>query len=70
MRDWTHKVVKKQRGMRGEWFSYPAAMTTNSEQEARNYAEQFAASQRAAGVAGTRIVVETRGRQFIAEYRV
>lgn len=70
MKNWTHKVVKKQRGMQGEWFAYPAAMTTDSEQSAKEYAEQFAAEQRAAGVVGTRIVVETRGRQFVAEYHV
>lgn len=68
--NWKFKVVKKQRGMQGQWFAYPAAMTTESESEAREYAEQFAAEQRAAGVLGTRIVVETRGRKFIAEYKV
>lgn len=70
MKNWTHKVVKKQRGMRGQWFAYPAAMTTDSEQAAKEYAAQFADAQRSAGVVGTRIVVETRGRQFVADYRV
>jgi hypothetical protein len=57
---WTHKVVKQQRGMKGQWFAYPAAMT-GSEDEARKYASEFASSQRDAGVVGTRITVQTRG---------
>ena len=77
MKNWTHKVVKKQRGMQGEWFAYPAAMT-GTEAECRKYAEQFAASQRVAGVVGTKIVVESRKRfagpygptNHVATYRV
>ena len=56
---WTHKVVKKQRGLQGEWFSHPAAKT-GSEDECVAYAEAFAAEQRAAGVVGTRITVIAR----------
>lgn len=63
---WTHKVVKKQRGGQGQWFAYPAAKT-GTEAECREYAERFAAEQ--AGIGGTRIVVLTRGGQFVAEYR-
>lgn len=70
MRNWKFKVVKKQLGNQGQWFAYPAAMTTASEDEARKYAEEFAAEQRAAGVTGTKIVVETRGRKFVAAYSV
>lgn len=67
---WKFKVVKSQRGPQGEWFSYRAAMTTEDETEAREYAEKFAASQSAAGVVGTRINVLTRGGRNVAEYRV
>lgn len=67
---WTHKVVKMQRGMRGEWFGHPAAATFASESEARAYAEEFAAEQRAAGVAGTRITVQTRGNKTVASVTV
>ena len=66
---WTHKVVKKQRGMQGQWFAYRAAMT-GTEADCRAYAASFAAEQRAAGVVGTRIVVLTRGGQCVAEYAV
>ena len=67
---WKFKVVKKQRGLQGEWFAYPAAMTTTTEIEARAYADAFALSQRTAGVLGTRIVVLTRGGRFVSEHRV
>lgn len=63
---WTHKVVKTQRGMQGEWFAYRAAGTFGSEADARVYAEAFAHEQ--AGVAGTRITVQTRGRRVVASY--
>lgn len=64
---WKYKVVKKQRGSQGEWFSYPTAGTFRSESDARGYAEAFAAEQK--GVLGTRIVVLTRGGKFVAEYK-
>ena len=67
---WTHKVVKKQRGMQGEWFAYPAAVTFSAESEARQYAQAFAASQSAAGVVGTRITVQTRGGHVVVSYPV
>jgi hypothetical protein len=75
---WNYKVIKTQRGLRGQWFAYPAT-TFGDEQAARKYAEQFAADQRAAGVVGTRIVVVSRARvrnefgrlsNLVAEYRV
>lgn len=75
---WRFKVVKSQRGNDGRWFSYPAAATFSEEADARSYAERFAASQRAAGVVGTRINVLSRRRfegpfgptNYVAEYRV
>ena len=66
--NWTHKVVKRQRGTNGEWFSYPAAATFCAESDARVYAARFADDQR--GVGGTRIVVQTRGRRIVAVYPV
>lgn len=68
--NWKFKVVKFQRGMQGEWFAHPAAMTTANEAVARKYAEEFVTEQRAAGVVGTRINVLTRGGNNVAEYRV
>jgi hypothetical protein len=65
---WTHKVVKMQRGMQGKWFAYPAAQTFSSATEAEKYAHDFAAEQRAAGVTGTKITVQTRGRKIVASY--
>ncbi len=79
MTGWTHKVIKMQRGTDGKWFAYPAAATFGSEAEARAYAERFAAEQRAAGVAGTRVNVVARKAfvgnlgfrtTHVAEYRV
>ena len=69
MKKWTHKVVKLQRGMNGQWFAHRAAMT-GTETEARIYAEKFATEQTNAGVTGTRIVVRTKGGKSIAEMRV
>ncbi len=60
-------MVKKQRGGDGKWFSYPASKT-GSELECLAYAAAFAATQR--GVSGTRIVVMTRGGNFVAEFPV
>jgi len=67
MKDWTHKVVKKQRGMHGEWFDHATAFT-GTESECREYAERFARNQ--AGVPGTVICVRTRGGKPFAEYPV
>jgi hypothetical protein len=65
---WTIKVVKSQRGGQGQWFRYPAAVTTTSEADAIAYAEQFAAEQQ--GVPGTRILVLARkGDRLIREFR-
>lgn len=66
-RNYTHMVVKKQRGSQGEWFSYPAAMT-GSEVECMEYAEQFAREQ--AGVPGTRITVQTRAKKVVKSISV
>jgi len=78
MTTWTHKVVKSQIGNNGCWFNYPATATFNDEATARQFAETFAAEQRAAGVTGTRIVVRSRKTfsgdfgptNCVAEYRV
>ena len=68
-KSWTHKVVKQQRGTKGEWFSHSAAMT-GSEQEAREYAESFAKNQRDSGVVGTRITVQSRGGKLVQSIAV
>ena len=61
---WTHKVVKSQRGMNGEWFRYRAATTTRDVGQAIAYARRFAAAQ--AGVAGTKIlVVQRKGNRVV-----
>lgn len=54
---WTHKVVKTQRGSDGQWFRY-AGRAFASLDEAVTYAEQFAGDQ--TGVSGTRILVVAR----------
>jgi hypothetical protein len=59
-RQWTHRVVKRMRGMQGDYFDYPTAATFTSEAEAREYAEQFARAQGSGGVIGARIDVRTR----------
>ncbi len=66
MAKWTFKVVKKQRGMQGQWFAYPAAKT-GTETECREYAAHFAEQQK--GIGGTRIVVLTRGGKLVTEHR-
>jgi hypothetical protein len=72
--NWQFKVVKSMRGMNGKWFAFPIAATFETEVEARRYAEEFVAEQRASGVAGARINVFSRrkipGLNSIAEYRV
>ena len=65
---WTHKVVKTQRGMDGKWFRYPAAATFASEPQAHDYAKQFAAEQK--GVPGTRILVVARKGGAVTGYDV
>lgn len=57
-RQWTHKVVKRSRGMNGKMFDFRTAATFSSETEAREYAQRFAVEQ--SGVAGTEITVRTR----------
>ena len=42
---WNYKVVKSMRGMQGEWFNFPTAATFETEQEAIDYAAEFAAEQ-------------------------
>jgi hypothetical protein len=65
---WAYKVVKSQRGGQGQWFRYPAALTTADEAEAIEYAERFAAEQ--AGVSGTRILVLARkGDRLVREIK-
>lgn len=68
-RQWTHKVVKRMRGMDGEWFDFPTAATFGSEADARTYAEQFAREQGRDGSFDARIDVRTRrGRRTVATY--
>ena len=65
MSNWTHKVVKSQRGADGKWFYYPSTSRFNTEEGALHYAKQFAAEQ--AGVPGTRILVLSR-KSFAGEF--
>lgn len=67
---WKFKVVKKMRGHNGEWFGFPAAATFAALEDATTYAREFAAEQRAAGVASARITVLTRGNSNVFEARV
>ncbi len=57
---WKYRVVKRMRGMQGEYFDYPTAATFETEAEARRYAEEFARAQGAARVYGARLEVRTR----------
>lgn len=41
MRNWKYRVVRRARGMQGQWFDYPTAATFETETEARVYAETF-----------------------------
>ncbi len=69
-RSWTHRVVKRMRGMNGAWFDFPTAATFGAEADARAYAEDFAREQGEAGVYGARICVRTRrGDTAVATYR-
>lgn len=61
---WTHKVVKKSRGMQGEWFAHRAAMTGDLA-ECIDGAKKLAGSQL---TGGHRIVVLTRGGKFVQEF--
>ena len=63
---WKYRVVKKQRGLQGEWFSYPGRAFSTLE-DATEYATTFAADQTQAGVVGTRIVVIGRSRATILD---
>ena len=67
---WKYKVEKKHYGPQGQWVSRPAAATFADVEDAIGYARQFAAEQRAGGVVGTRIVIETRGNSAVFEARV
>ena len=77
-RNWQFRVVKSQRGCDGKWFALPGGATFESRDAACKYAASFAAEQRAAGVAGTRINVLSRKKiegdfgptNNVAEYRV
>lgn len=63
MTNWTHRVVKRMRGMQGEYFDFPTARTfsgASAEADARAYAECFAREQGHARVYGARIEVRTR----------
>ena len=67
-RTWTHKVVKKSRGMQGEWFSHRAALT-GTLAECERYAEQFRDEQVAVlgRTDGHRIVVVARKGNAVAK---
>lgn len=67
-RYWRYKVVKQQRGEGGRWFPHRTAKTFSNLDDAKQYAADFAAEQR--GVAGTRIVVSSRGGAVLAMYKV
>lgn len=57
-KQWTHKVVKRMFGLNGKKFDFPTARTFTSEEEARDYARNFAEEQ--AGVAGAEYTVRSR----------
>jgi hypothetical protein len=57
-RSWTHRVVKRARGMQGEYFDFVPAATFDSLREAEQYAEEFAREQ--AGVGGVIIDIRLR----------
>ncbi len=68
---WTHKVVKMQRGGDSKWFAHKTAGTFASFDEAMVYAESFAAEQRAAGVTTTRVtVIARKGGATVANFNV
>lgn len=60
MTRYTHRVVKRQRGLMGKWFSYPGK-GYDSADEAVMAARAFAGEQCAAGVTATLVSVITRG---------
>lgn len=69
MSNWTHKVVKRQRGMDGKWFN-SRGTAHESEEAAITAAREFAEEQCAAGVTGTEIDIVTRkGRKTIATFK-
>ena len=59
-RSWKFRVVKRMRGMQGQWFDFPTAETFLTEQNALEYASEFAITQRRAGVTPFKIDVRTR----------
>lgn len=65
---WKYRVVKRQRGMEGEWFDYPGRGFVCME-EAQKYAADFAAEQEASGVVGTYIAVLTRSGECLNSLR-
>lgn len=60
MSNWTHKVVKQMRGGDGKFFDYPTAGTFPSFQAACEFAEKFAADQKAAGITTALFCVRPR----------
>ena len=69
-RKWTHKVVKKQLGTNGRWFSHPTAATFDHYDLALVYANHFAAAQREMKVTGTRICVVQRNGDVVCDLAV
>jgi hypothetical protein len=70
-RGWTHRVVKMARGMRGQWFEFPTAITGTDVDELKAYAERFAREQTEAGLSGSQVVVKARrGGAWVSMYRI
>lgn len=67
-KQWKYKVVKVARGGNGKWFDFPTASTFDTEADAKQYAERFAADQR--GVAGAKITVRKRNGDTVATFPV
>ena len=65
---WAFKLVRRARGMNGEFFDHPNTKTFTTEQGAREFAEGFARMLR--GTSGTYIAIRHRGGRPLCEYHV
>lgn len=68
-RQWRYKVVKRMRGMQGEYFDFPTAATFDREQDALDYAEAFAREQGECRVCGALIDVRRRNGDHVATHK-
>lgn len=69
-RSWTHKVVRKSRGIDGQWFAY-STHATGSLDTCTHAAKELAFSLARSGTTGTRVLVLARkGRKLVVEHVV